>query len=291
MRWMNYNEDKEWGIQHSNDTPIKIDMSNETKTKSKFWSEDQGVELVIKAESQLERDYVHQSRRRPTAIVATGITEPFFKEAISTNLRSYFSNQKDCRRAKLEMDWFEFEFDESCLVGPTTQEEINLVTRLPKKTKQLADWVEPKHQDNGTDKTGELATVVVGQAAGAGASRFPGVTTKREGQNEELAMSLAPGVVGWCFLEVIRTINGADEVLDYPGGVWRMDVGTVRGLDKRTEEQRIQDKEDGGLQEEKKETGQRSKTEKQRIEDIGVKEAPIKARSFISLNNKSIIKE
>ncbi|CAH7674169.1 hypothetical protein PPACK8108_LOCUS9080 [Phakopsora pachyrhizi] len=51
--------------------------------------------------------------------------------------------------------------------------------------------------------------------------------------------------------------------------------------DKRTEEQRIQDKEDRGLQEEEKEAGQRSKTEKQRIEDIGVKESPIKARSFI----------
>ncbi|KAI8451238.1 hypothetical protein BY996DRAFT_6485605 [Phakopsora pachyrhizi] len=41
----------------------------------------------------------------------------------------------------------------------------------------------------------------------------------------------------------------------------------MRMGDKRTEEQRIQDKEDRGLQEEEKETGQRSKTEKQRIEE------------------------
>ncbi|CAH7666175.1 hypothetical protein PPACK8108_LOCUS510 [Phakopsora pachyrhizi] len=229
------------------------------KSFSPLKFEDIEVVLVIKAESQLERDYVKKAHSNNLTSQSTAQPFDLFNQ----------DNQKDCRRAKLEMDWFEFEFNESCLVGPTTQEEINLVTRLPKKTKQLADWVEvlteAERSYNGTDKTGELATVV-----------HRGFL--EEGQNEELAM-------------VIRTINGADEVLDYPGGVWRIDVGTVRGLDKRTEEQRIQDKEDGGLQEEKKETGQRSKTEKQRIEDIGVKEAPIKARSFISLNNKSIIKE
>ncbi|KAI8454452.1 hypothetical protein BY996DRAFT_6581933 [Phakopsora pachyrhizi] len=106
-------------------------------------------------------------------------------------------------------------------------------------------------------------------------------------------------VDGVCrYSELLKVINRAGEDLGLPmrvmgmtKGVWRMKAGTVRGLDKRTEEQRIQDKEDRGLQEEEKETGQRSKTEKQRIEDIGVKKSPIKARSFISLNNKSIIKE
>ncbi|KAI8460878.1 hypothetical protein BY996DRAFT_6623721 [Phakopsora pachyrhizi] len=72
---------------------------------------------------------------------------------------------------------------------------------------------------------------------------------------------------------------------------WGMELMARTPFEDGTEEQRIQDKEDRGLQEEEKDAGQRSKTEKQRIEDIGVKESPIKARSFISLNNKSIIKE
>ncbi|CAH7671316.1 hypothetical protein PPACK8108_LOCUS6087 [Phakopsora pachyrhizi] len=102
------------------------------------------------------RDVRHNGSSGPTTIVATRPTKPFFDEPISTNLRSQFSsygptlqfiqlgrlsnhhqilieyeNQRDCRRAKLEMDWFKIEFDESCLVGPTTQEEIDLIRRLP----------------------------------------------------------------------------------------------------------------------------------------------------------------
>ncbi|CAH7678478.1 Calcipressin-domain-containing protein [Phakopsora pachyrhizi] len=105
------------------------------------------------------RDVRHDGSSGPTTIVVTGLTEPFFEEPISTNLRSHFSsygptlrfvrsgrssnrhgilieyeNQRDCRRAKLEMDRFEIEFDESCLVGPTTQEDIDLIRRLPEKT-------------------------------------------------------------------------------------------------------------------------------------------------------------
>ncbi|KAI8443288.1 hypothetical protein BY996DRAFT_6527673 [Phakopsora pachyrhizi] len=103
----------------ADDTPIKIDMSKEAKTKVEITmigldyslgaSTDENkkmnapgltksiklqfkrVELVIKAESQVERGYVHQSRRGPTAIVVTELTEPFFKEPIGTNLRSHFS--------------------------------------------------------------------------------------------------------------------------------------------------------------------------------------------------------
>ncbi|KAI8457822.1 hypothetical protein BY996DRAFT_6567154 [Phakopsora pachyrhizi] len=159
-----------WREQDSiaDDAPIKIDMSNEAMTKveitmigseysldastdenkkmnlnlteeRKGW--DQGVELVIKAENQVERGYV--------------------KRANSNNLTSKPTAQPfDLFNQDLEMDCFEIEFDESCLVVPTTQEEINMVTGLPKKTvfrvhyvprtlttKRLAEWLEDKRTE------------------------------------------------------------------------------------------------------------------------------------------------
>ncbi|CAH7672877.1 hypothetical protein PPACK8108_LOCUS7712 [Phakopsora pachyrhizi] len=219
-----------WREQDSiaDDAPIKIDMSNEAMTKveitmigseysldastdenkkmnlnlteeRKGW--DQGVELVIKAENQVERGYV------------------------------------------LEMDCFEIEFDESCLVVPTTQEEINMVTGLPKKTvfrvhyvprtlttKRLAEWLE------------------------------------REGQIEESAMPKSLGLTtrGSCMTD------GSMEM--------RID-------DKRTEEQRIQDKEDKGLPKKKEEKRNRARIVELNINNINNNKKKINKKKD-SKNNK-----
>ncbi|KAI8450748.1 Calcipressin-domain-containing protein [Phakopsora pachyrhizi] len=65
-------------------------------------------------------------------IVATEDSSNFTQ--LMSPVGSEYENQRDCRRAKLEMVWFEIEYDESFLVGPTTQEEIDLIRRLPEKT-------------------------------------------------------------------------------------------------------------------------------------------------------------
>ncbi|KAI8448659.1 eukaryotic translation initiation factor 3 subunit 7-domain-containing protein [Phakopsora pachyrhizi] len=142
---------------------------------------------------------------------------------------------------------------------------INLAFKLPDRKSLLTedpnkpDWVDE----------------AIGQFSGGGMDRVDG---KRENEDWSATVNASRGNISF-------------------GGLWEEgcdgegraaeDRARLRELDKRTEEQRIQDKEDRGLQEEEK----RNRTEKQRIEDIGVKESPIKARSFISLNNKSIIKE
>ncbi|KAI8460342.1 hypothetical protein BY996DRAFT_6583709 [Phakopsora pachyrhizi] len=100
----------------ADDTPIKIDISNEAKTK---------VEITM-----IGLDYSFDASTDENKKMNVGVVLDRLQDLILIE----YKNQKDCRRTKLEMDRFEIEFDESCLVRPTTQEEINLIKRLPKKT-------------------------------------------------------------------------------------------------------------------------------------------------------------
>ncbi|KAI8444967.1 hypothetical protein BY996DRAFT_6443574 [Phakopsora pachyrhizi] len=192
-----------WREQDSiaDDTPIKIDMSNEAKTK---------VEITMIG-SEYSLDASTDENKKMNA--------PGLEKSIKLQFKSQTTRDKpNCREKRMGNDQgvelvikaenqvergYVIEFDESCLVGPTTQEEINMVTQLPKKTvfrvyyvprtlktvnfledrtglllrmiqrglreKRLAEWVEvlteAEQSYNGTDKIGELATVVVVLAA------------------------------------------------------------------------------------------------------------------------------